>query len=264
MRLFIYMEDIKTQLDDNKNNGLITKIWGPAMWESIHCVAFGYPLEPTPEQKKYYKDFFMNLMNVLPCKFCRDSYKDFITKEKDTVLTDDDLKNRESLTKFVFKIHNRVNKKLGVNYNLTYNDIVKKYESYRAKCIPNEKGCNMPLNLKADSFNISEIKHAPIIKEYHFEGFKKYAKLRGVNFDDNILKIFMIKDRYDDIWRMRDKKCRQIMRKMRIEGISPVEKDGEFKNMPTIDELHLLSLLSTNICCEELDIIIKNIKKQFN
>lgn len=258
------MEDIKSQLDDNKNNGLITKIWGPAMWESIQCVAFGYPLEPTPEQKKHYKDFFMNLMNVLPCKFCRDSYKDFVTKEKETILTDKDLENRESLTKFVFKIHNRVNKKLGVNYNLTYDDFVKKYESYRAKCIPNEKGCNMPLNLKADSFNISEIKHAPIIKEYHFEGFKKYAKLRGVNFDDNILKIFMIEDRFDNIWQMRDKKCRQIIKYMRVNGISPVEKEGEFKNMPTIEELHLLSLLSTNICCEELDIIIENIKKQFN
>jgi hypothetical protein len=258
------MEDNKTKLDDNKNNGLITKIWGPMMWESIHCIAFGYPIEPTSEQKENYKNFFLNLMNVLPCKFCRDSYKDFITKEENTLLRDEDLENRESLTKFVFKIHNRVNKKLGVNYNICYDDFVKKYESYRAKCIPNEKGCNMPLNLKADSFNMSEIKHAPLIKNHHYEGFKKYALIRGVKFDDNILKICDIKDRFDKIWQMRDKKCRQIIRKMRIEGIPSVEKDGEFKNMPTIEELHLISLLSTNICCEELDIIIDNIKKQFN
>ena len=143
----------------------------------------------------------------------------------------------------------------------SYDDFVKKYESYRAKCIPNEKGCNMPLNLKADSFNMSEIKHAPIIKPHHYEGFKKYAKIRGVKFDDNILKICDIADRFDKVWQMRDKKCKQIIRKMRIEGIPPVEKDGKFKNMPTIDELHLISLLSTNICCEELDIIIDNIKK---
>ena len=216
---------------------------------------------PTEEQKQNYKNFFLNLMNVLPCKFCRDSYKDFVTKEDETILRDEDFENRESLTKFVFKIHNRVNKKLGVNYNICYDDFVKKYESYRAKCIPNEKGCNMPLNLKADSFNMSEIKHAPIIKPHHYEGFKKYAKIRGVKFDDNILKICDIADRFDKVWKMRDKKCKQIIRKMRIEGIPPVEKDGKFKNMPTIDELHLISLLSTNICCEELDIIIDNIKK---
>ena len=45
------------ELDDNKNNGLITKIWGPAMWESIHCIAFGYPIEPTEEQKQNYKNY---------------------------------------------------------------------------------------------------------------------------------------------------------------------------------------------------------------
>ena len=123
------------------------------------------------------------------------------------------------------------------------------------------RSCNMPLNLKADSFNMSEIKHAPIIKPHHYEGFKKYAKIRGVKFDDNILKICDIADRFDKVWKMRDKKCKQIIRKMRIEGIPPVEKDGKFKNMPTIDELHLISLLSTNICCEELDIIIDDIKK---
>lgn len=254
----------KEKLDDNKNNGLITKIWGPSMWESIHCIAFGYPIEPTEEQKQNYKNFFINLMNVLPCKFCRDSYKDFITKEEDTLLTDEDFRNRENLTKFVYKIHNRVNKKLGIDYDVKYEDFVKKYESYRAKCIPNEKGCNMPLNLKADSFNMSELKHAPIISKNVYIELKKYGKLRGVIFNDVILQILNIKDRNDDIWKKRDKKCRQIIRKMRINGIPSVEKDGKYKNMPTIDELHLISLLSTNICCEELSIIIENIKKELN
>jgi hypothetical protein len=246
-------------LDDNKHNGLITKIWGPSMWESLHCIAFGYPIEPTCEQKQQYKDFFKNLMYVLPCRFCRDSYGDFITKEEDTILKDEDFANRESLTKFVFKIHNRVNKKLGMNYNISYDDFVKKYESYRAKCIPNEKGCNMPLDLKADSFNMSKIIHAPVIKPYHFDRFKDYAKKRGVIFDDRMKQILEIKDRFSNVWQMRDRKCRHIINKMRHLGIPSVEKDGEYKNMPTIEELQLISLMSTNICCEELDIIIKTI-----
>ena len=41
----------KIKLDDSKTNGLITKIWGPHFWETLHCVSFGYPLEPTEEQK---------------------------------------------------------------------------------------------------------------------------------------------------------------------------------------------------------------------
>lgn len=248
-------------LDDNKNNGLITKIWGPSMWESLHCIAFGYPIEPTCEQKKHYKEFFTNLMNVLPCKFCRESYKDFITKEEDTILRDEDFASRESLTRFVFKIHNRVNKKLGMHYNLTYEDFVKKYESYRAKCIPNEKGCNMPLNLKADSFNMSTLKHCPVITKKHFDSFKKYAEVRGVKFYDPIKQILDITDRYDNIWQMRDRKCRHIIEKMRHLGIPSVEKEGVYQNMPTIEELKLISLMSTNICCEELDQIIEIINK---
>jgi len=248
-------------IDDNKNNGLITKIWGPSMWESLHSIAFGYPIEPTCEQKKNYKDFFTNLMNVLPCKFCRDSYKEFITIEEDTILRDEDLASRKTITKWIYKIHNRVNKKLGVNYNLTYDDFVRKYESYRAKCIPNEKGCNMPLNLKADSFNMGSIKHAPVITKKHFDSFKKYAEIRGVKFDDRMKQILDIDDRYNKAWQMRDKKCRQIIDKMRCMGIPSVEKDGKYYNLPTVEELNLISLMSTNICCDELDKIIVNLEK---
>ena len=199
-------------IEDNKNNGLITKIWGPAMWESLHCIAFGYPIEPTEEQKNNYKIFFTNLMNVLPCKCCRDSYKDFLTKEDDTIFTDSDLKNRETLTRWLFKIHNRVNKKLGIDYNLSYEDIVNKYESYRAKCIPNENGCNMPLNLKAQSFLKSTIIHAPVIHIDQYNKIKKYAEMRDIRFDDRILKIFDIKNRYEDAWLLRDKKCVKIIK----------------------------------------------------
>ena len=249
-------------LDDNKNNGLITKIWGPAVWESLHCIAFGYPVEPTDEQRQNYKNFFTNLMNVLPCKFCRDSYKDFITKEQNTILKDCDMDNRESLTRWLYKMHNRVNLKLGIDYNISYEDIVKKYESYRAKCIPNENGCNMPLDLKAQSFLKSTIKHAPIIHVQQYNKIKKYAELRGVKFDDRILGILDIKDRYDKTWKMRDIKCVSIIQKMRQNGISSVEKEGKFKNLPTLEELKLISLLSTNICCEELDKIIEIMKEK--
>ena len=249
-------------VDDNKNNGLITKIWGPAVWESLHCIAFGYPMEPTDEQKKNYKDFFTNLMNVLPCRFCRDSYKDFITKEENTLLKDCDMNNRESLTRWLYKIHNRVNFKLGITYNISYEDIVKKYESYRAKCIPNENGCNMPIDLKAQSFFKSTLKHAPIIHVKQYKKIKKYGLMRGITFDDRILEILDIKDRYDNIWQMRDKKCVKLIKKMRLHGTSPVEKEGEYKNLLTVEELKLLSLLSTNICCEELDKIIEILEEK--
>jgi len=252
-------DDITKKLNDNKNNGLITKIWGEHMWESVHCVSFGYPVEPTNEQKEQYKIFFTYLQYVLPCRYCRESYGEFITKEDDIMLKDEDLKNRESLTKWTYRLHNRVNKKLGLDYNLTYEDVVKKYESYRAKCMPNEKGCNMPLDLKANSYTMSKIHHAPVITKQRYFGFKKYAQIRGIIFDDRILGLFEI-DRYDKAWILRDQKCRNLLNNMRLKGIPVVEKDGIYKNLPTIGELKLISLLCSDICCEELDIMIENIK----
>ena len=249
-------------LDDNINNGLITKIWGPVVWESLHCIAFGYPIKPTDEQKKHYKVFFTNLMNVLPCGFCRDSYKDFITIEENTILKDCDMDNRESLTRWLYKVHNRINFKLGINYNILYEDVVKKYESYIAKCIPNETGCNMSLNLKAQSFFKSTLKHAPLIRINQYNKIKKYGLIRGIHFDERIVDILEIKDRYDKVWLMRDKKCTQIIKKMRINWIGSVEKEGEYKNLPTIYELKLISFLSTNICCKELDKIIEMLENK--
>lgn len=245
-----------TILDANKNNGLITKIWGPPMWESIHSIAFGYPVEPTEEHKINYKNFFINLKNVLPCRYCRESYEEFIKTDPDARLMDTVFESRDTLTEWVYKLHQRVNKKLGVDYRLSLDDFRHKFETYRAKCIPNEKGCNMPLNLKANSYAMAEIKHAPVIELKQFDAFKSYAKLRGVVFNDSIKKILKY-DRYHKSWELRDKLCRRIMRKMKIVGVYPVEKKGIYKNLPTIEELKLINLLCSNICCEEINEMIE-------
>ena len=113
-------------LDSSKTNGLITKIWGPHFWEVLHFVSFGYPLEPTDQHKKDYKDFYVAVKNVLPCKYCRESYSKFILEEDRTRLTDNDLTNRDSLTRWVYKLHERVNEKIGIHYKTTYEDVFNK------------------------------------------------------------------------------------------------------------------------------------------
>lgn len=246
------------QLDNSKTNGLITKIWGPHFWETIHCVSFGYPLNPSIEDKKNYTDFIISVKNVLPCRYCRDSYNDYILLEEETKLTDKDLINRDSFTRWVYKLHCRVNKKIGIEYNVSYDNIFNKYESYRAVCVSKAKSCNMPLNLKANSYSIAEIRQAPVIKTDFFDSIKKYAKVRGIEFSDVIKNILNLK-RDDEIWIERDKYCWIIINKMRKKGIHSVEIDGIYKNLPSIYELKLIKMLSTNICCEELSIISKNI-----
>ena len=54
-------------------DGMLTTIWGPNMWHYLHTLSFNYPIQPTAENKKYYKQFVLNLQYTLPCKYCRNN-----------------------------------------------------------------------------------------------------------------------------------------------------------------------------------------------
>lgn len=143
-------------MPDNKQNGMITKIWGPPGWLFLHSVTFGYPDEITTENSyrvKHYQDFFNNLGYVLPCKYCRDSYNEYLDK----LPVEYFLKSRKDLSRWLYLIHNKVNDKLGVpDCDIpTFEEVEEKYEQYRAKCKQTTsqerserliKGCVIPEN----------------------------------------------------------------------------------------------------------------------
>jgi hypothetical protein len=98
-----------SQIDeDNSNNGMMTKIWGPGLWVGLHCISFGYPIKPTDEQKQKYKDFFTLIGDVLPCGYCRTSYKQFI-ENGNTKLTNEVMESRDNLTKWLKNSPNSIN-----------------------------------------------------------------------------------------------------------------------------------------------------------
>jgi hypothetical protein len=121
--------------------GMQTKVWGPAGWVFLHSIAQNYPWKPNNTQKKNYYSFFRQVGNVLPCKYCRESYKEFI-KEPGTELNNRILESRKSLIKWLYLIHNKVNKKLGVKDIPTLKEVFDRYESYRSKCNKTKKGTN--------------------------------------------------------------------------------------------------------------------------
>ena len=52
---------MKTPFNDNDYNsgeGMLTSVWGPSMWHTLHTISFNYPVNPTEEDKKNYKIFF--------------------------------------------------------------------------------------------------------------------------------------------------------------------------------------------------------------
>jgi hypothetical protein len=140
---------IKVRLKKYKGDdmGMQTRVWGPAGWLFLHSIAQNYPWEPTRSQKKSYLTFFKETGNVLPCRYCRESYQKFI-KEPSTLLDLRILRNRRTLATWLYKVHNKVNKKLGIKNNPTLNEVFEKYESFRSKCTKSkpvvQTGCITP------------------------------------------------------------------------------------------------------------------------
>jgi hypothetical protein len=248
----------------NINNGLITKIWGPGAWEFLHSVTFGYPVSPTDKEKQNYKDFFMGVGDILPCGHCRDSYKIFIT-ENDTLIDDNVLNSRDGLTEWLYQIHEKVNNKLDDKYNLTYEDVQKKYESYRAKCVKQEKGCITPLNKKTESYKNAYNKNCSIISHDIVIHFLQYARLRGFHMAD----FYYIKNdltkiesnKCCDIWCKRNDECHEIIKNMRLYGTPSLEANGKFKGLPTLEELKLIVRYSSNLTSNELISLISKLPK---
>ena len=237
----------------DSNNGLITSIWGPHEWESFHAKTFGYPIKPDNETKQRYLNYFVSLGDVLPCKYCRDSYKEFIKKEP-TMLNLDTMESRETLTRWGMALHDAVNNKLGVDYGVTYEELCYKFESYRAKCTKKENGCKMPLDDKAESYKKADIYRAPLLDKKTCLAFEQYAvNAFGFKYFGDCVRKYSNIDRNSQEWAERDCFARKLIRYMRKNGIRPLTEN----NMPSYHETILLSVLSTTIDKRILEDIFK-------
>jgi hypothetical protein len=144
------------------NNGMLTKVWGPPLWVGLHAITFGYPAEIDESNQEHitrresYYRFFELIGDVLPCKYCRQSYKVFFTELNPRPF----MSKRQDIVRWLYLIHEKVNDKLKVPdcNRITFRDFTAQYESYRAKCKPDnreeelvkqsneEKGCVKPLD----------------------------------------------------------------------------------------------------------------------
>jgi hypothetical protein len=150
-----------TQKDFISGDGMVTKIWGPIMWTALHTISFNYPVRPTSADKKHYKDYIYSLRYVLPCKYCRIN----LTKNlKEKPLQMCHMESRETFSRYIYELHELVNKMLGKKSGLTYCDVRERYEHFRSRCTEEkpkifnfkrvkqtkkrkekEKGCTEPL-----------------------------------------------------------------------------------------------------------------------
>jgi len=148
-----------TKKDYNSGDGMLVSVWGPAFWHSLHTLSFNYPVNPTQEDKKHYRDFIINLQYVLPCKYCRMNLTNNFKKKPIQMC---DMANRETFSRYVYELHETINKMLHKKSNLSYCDVRERYEHFRSRCTEEkpkiftfkktktlknqkEKGCTEPL-----------------------------------------------------------------------------------------------------------------------
>ena len=82
-----------------------TRFWGPSGWRFLHTITFAYI--PRTD-KNVVGEMFTMLPFVLPCKFCRTSLQEYMDADP----LDPALESRETLTRWLWRIHNSVNGKL--------------------------------------------------------------------------------------------------------------------------------------------------------
>jgi hypothetical protein len=146
-------------------DGFLVSVWGPLQWTFLHIMSFNYPVNPTPEDKKHYMDYVLNLQYVLPCKYCR------------------------------INLTNNFKKKS----NLSYCDVRERYEHFRSRCTEEkpkiftfknskaktksnskskkEKGCTEPLYGKKSKCVINIVPQE--VKTDTFKVDEKCIKTRG-------------------------------------------------------------------------------------
>jgi len=103
-----------------------SKIWGSHAWLFLHTITLNYPDNPTKFDIDNYKNFFENLSNVIPCEVCKAHYK------KNIKMYPIQLESKESLTKWLHKIHNLVNVKNGKD-EYPYEQFIEKYSDMYSK-----------------------------------------------------------------------------------------------------------------------------------
>ena len=144
-------KNVFTKKHFNAGDGMLTTVWGPSLWHYLHIMSFNYPINPTSKDKKYYREQIINLQYTLPCRHCRENLS-INLKNKPIQMCD--MKNRETYSRFIYELHERINKQLNKKSGLSYCDVRERYENFRERCTTpskfkftkkNHKGCTESL-----------------------------------------------------------------------------------------------------------------------
>lgn len=105
------------------------KVWGPHFWFVLHTIAITYPYTPNEVTKKKYYDFIQNLPLMIPIDEIGNTFSQILDKYPVTPYLD----SRQSFTKWMHFIHNKINAYLGVPEMTMEESMTAYYEHYKPK-----------------------------------------------------------------------------------------------------------------------------------
>ena len=88
--------------------------WGPIIWRIIHGISlkYGNLMSPTyaKEQITFWINFIKQTLNILPCKECKEHYKQYLTKHNPNIIkTLSSEQQKLWVQNFFFNLHNEIN-----------------------------------------------------------------------------------------------------------------------------------------------------------
>lgn len=199
-------------------NNIKPCFWGKKYWGTLFSMAAVYPKNPDPEYIKSVRAFLLSWKKMLPCAGCRESYAKFTTQPDTDVLNDDFFSSRDKFIAFVYKLRNKVNNKVGLEYNITK-------EYFKVKL---DKMCCTDGN-EVDGY-VNELSEAPFIQKDFVDLIQNYVyknksyvddynpKYTKVLMEKNIAFIKKANFNYSDknfkLWFKRNIKCRDLINKI--------------------------------------------------
>ena len=116
---------------NNFNFNFNPEIWGPHYWFFLYTLTLSYPLNPNNITKKKYYDFIQNLPLFIPSNEIGNDFSKFL----DEYPVSPYLESRESFTKWLHFVHNKINIYLGkkiISYEEALNNY---YNNYKLKTV---------------------------------------------------------------------------------------------------------------------------------
>lgn len=105
-------------------------VWGPKYWFFLHTVAMTYPKNPNAITKRKYYDLILNMPLFIPKSDIGDKFGDLLLNYPVTPYLD----NRDSFIRWVWFIHNKINKILDKEQISLYESL----DKYNYEFLPRE------------------------------------------------------------------------------------------------------------------------------